>query len=220
MPTMDNKKKSVFIILFVIMFEGCVMPKKDLLAAYKRRRNLAKSGEPAGRVEKGKKMSIFVIQKHAARSLHYDFRLSIGGVLVSWAIPKGPSTSTRTRRLAVRTDDHPVSYGKFEGVIPKGEYGAGTVMVWDKGTYRNIKKKDGKTVPMERCLKNGRIEVFLKGKKLEGGYALIRMERKNQWLLIKMKGEYARARGNPVRTKTKSVLTGRTMRQITSDSKK
>ena len=164
-------------------------------------------------------MPQFVIQKHAARSLHYDFRLSIGGVLVSWAIPKGPSTSTKVKRLAVRTDDHSIAYAKFEGVIPNGEYGAGTVMVWDKGTYKNIKKKDGKLVPMERCLKNGRIEVFLKGEKLEGGYALIRMVQKGQWLLIKMKDEYARARGNPVRTKTKSVLTGRTMRQITSDDK-
>jgi len=166
-------------------------------------------------------MPLFVIQKHVAQSLHYDVRLSIGGVLVSWAVPKGPSISTRVRRLAMRTDDHPIIYAKFEGVIPKGEYGAGTVMVWDKGTYRNSKKKNGKLVPMNRCLKNGQIEVWLKGKKLQGGYAFVRMTgRKNQWLMIKMKDEHAHARKNPVNRQTKSVLTGRTMRQITADAAK
>lgn len=195
--------------------------KKNPLAHYKNRRNIKKTGEPAGKIERGSKMSLFVVQKHAARSLHYDFRLSIGGVLVSWAVPKGPSTNTRVKRLAVRTDDHPIAYAQFEGVIPMGEYGAGTVMVWDKGRYRNIKKKNGKLVPMNECLRNGRIEVWLEGQKLQGGYALIEMAgKKNQWLLIKMKDEYAQARGNPVRTKTKSVLTGRTMRQITQDEKK
>lgn len=168
-------------------------------------------------------MPIFVIQKHAARTLHYDFRLSIGGVLVSWAVPKGPSTNTKLRRLAIRTEDHTMAYGRFEGVIPKGEYGAGTVMVWDKGTYRNIKKKEGKAVPMSRCLKEGRIEVWLKGKKLQGGYAFIRAFGKReqaQWLLVKMNDEYASAKTNPVKTKTKSVVTDRTMRQIASDAKK
>jgi len=195
------------------------VPKKDKLAEYKKKRDLAKSGEPKGKV-RSSKMPIFVVQKHAARSLHYDFRLSIGGVLVSWAVPKGPSTSTRVRRLAVRTDDHPMRYAKFEGVIPKGEYGAGTVMVWDKGTYRNIQKKAGKKVSMETALKKGKIEVWLKGEKLNGGYALIKTGRGNQWLLIKMKDEHARARGNPVNTQKKSVLTGRTMRQIAADAKK
>ena len=165
-------------------------------------------------------MPIFVIQKHAARSMHYDFRLSIGGVLVSWAVPKGPSMSTQVKRLAIRTDDHPIAYARFEGVIPKGEYGAGTVMVWDKGTYRNIKKKGGKKVSMEQCLGNGQIEVWLEGDVLRGGYVLLRMGKEKQWLLIKMKDEHASARRNPVNTHNKSVLTGRTMRQITVDEKK
>jgi len=166
-------------------------------------------------------MPIFVIQKHAARNLHFDVRLSIGGVLVSWAVPKGPSTSTRVKRLAVRTDDHPLAYAKFEGVIPKGEYGAGTVMVWDKGTYRNLKKKNGKLVPMSTCLKNGRIEVWLQGEVLQGGYALIRMKGKSgQWLMIKMDDEYASARRNPASTHKKSVVTGRTMHQIGTDAVK
>lgn len=136
-------------------------------------------------------MPIFVIQKHAARSMHYDFRLSVGGVLVSWAVPKGPSTSTRVKCLAVRTDDHPIAYARFEGVIPKGEYGAGTVMVWDKGMYRNIKKKGDKKVSMEQCLGNGQIEVWLEGDVLQGGYVLLRIGKEKQWLLVKMKDEHA-----------------------------
>jgi len=165
-------------------------------------------------------MPIFVIQKHAARNMHYDFRLSIGGVLVSWAVPKGPSMSTRLRRLAIRTDDHPIAYAQFEGVIPKGEYGAGTVMVWDKGTYRNIKKKGGKKVSMAQCLVSGQIEVWLEGDVLRGAYVLLRRGKEKQWLLIKMKDEHASDRRNPVNTHNKSVLTGRTMRQITADEKK
>lgn len=193
---------------------------KDPLAQYKRRRNFARSPEPPGRKGRSSRMPIFVIQKHAARSMHYDFRLSVGGVLVSWAVPKGPSVSTQVKRLAVRTDDHPIAYARFEGVIPKGEYGAGTVMVWDKGTYRNIKKKGGKKVSMEQCLGNGQIEVWLEGDVLRGGYVLLRMGKEKQWLLIKMKDEHASARRNPVNTHNKSVLTGRTMRQITVDEKK
>jgi len=222
--TMNIFTLTKFVVLFFCTTSIGVdaMPtKKDPLAAYRRRRNIKKSGEPAGLKVRSSTMPIFVIQKHAARSLHYDVRLSIDGVLVSWAVPKGPSVSTRVRRLAVRTDDHPIAYAKFEGVISKGQYGAGTVMVWDKGTYRNIKKKNGKLVSMDKCLKNGQIEVWLKGKKLQGGYAFVRMtDRKNQWLMIKMKDEHAHAKKNPVTTQKKSALTGRTMRQITTDAKK
>jgi len=204
-------------ILFLIVGYA-IVTNKDPLSQYKKRRDLKKSPEPKGKEVRTTSKNIFVIQKHAATRLHYDFRIEIDGVLVSWAIPKGPSTDPRQKRLAIRTDDHPIAYAKFEGVIPEGHYGAGTVMVWDKGIYKNKKTKDGKLIPMEQCLKNGQIEIWLKGKKLNGGYALIRMSSKKQWLLIKMKDKYADARKNPVSTQTKSALTNRTMNQIKRES--
>ncbi|MFC1842447.1 DNA polymerase ligase N-terminal domain-containing protein [Candidatus Dependentiae bacterium] len=194
------------------------MIKKNSLETYKKRRNFTKSPEPTGEKIKSSREKIFVIQKHDASRLHYDFRIEIEGVLVSWAVPKGPSVNPKEKRLAVRTDDHPISYSKFEGIIPEGNYGAGTVMVWDIGKYKNIKTKDGKKIPMEQCLQNGQIEIWLEGKKLKGGYALIRMKRKGQWLLIKMKDEYASSRKNPVNTQTKSALTERTLHEIKKDS--
>jgi DNA ligase D-like protein (predicted 3'-phosphoesterase) len=172
------------------------------LKTYAKRRDLKRSKEPAAKVGKGKS-HIFVIQKHDASRLHYDFRLEIDGVLVSWAVPKGPSTNPADKRLAVRTDDHPMGYAKFEGIIPEGEYGGGTVMVWDYGTYKNIKEKDGKIVPMKQCLKNGQIEVWLKGHKLSGGYALVKTKlggKGDNWLLVKMRDDEASARRNPVST--------------------
>jgi DNA ligase D-like protein (predicted 3'-phosphoesterase) len=213
------------IILFFLLFvcEGIVMSaKKAPLKEYQKRRNFTKTPEPCGDRKESKTKHIFVIQKHAATHLHYDFRIEIDGVLKSWAVPKGPSTDPRVKRLAVETEDHPTEYAKFEGVIPEGEYGGGTVMVWDYGTYKNIKEKKGKLIPMRTCYKNGAIEIFLKGKKLDGGYALVRMKRpatKKQWLLIKMKDEYADARRNPVNTEKKSALTGRTMNQIAKEEK-
>ncbi len=194
-----------------------LMPQKNKLKVYRERRNLKRSGEPSGGRPKKSKKPLFVIQKHDASHLHYDFRLEIDGVLVSWAIPKGPSLDPKIKRLAVRTDDHPMDYAKFEGIIPEGEYGAGTVMVWDIGTYKNIKKSKGKLVPMSTCLKNGQIEVELKGKKLDGAFALIRthFSGKEQWLCIKMRDEYASARANPINTEQKSAISDRTMREIT-----
>lgn len=197
------------------------MAKKDPLSEYRAKRNFKISPEPKGGPMKRSKQPKFVIQKHKATQLHYDFRLEIDDVLVSWAVPKGPSTNPKVKRLAIRTDDHPLEYGSFEGVIPKGNYGAGTVMIWDRGTYKNIKKKSGKLVPMNECLKNGQIEVWLKGKKLQGGYVLIEIRKqKGQWLLKKMDDEMADARRNPVSTQTRSVKTDRTMHQITQDAKK
>ena len=164
------------------------------------------------------KKPIFVIQKHDASRLHYDFRLEIDDVLVSWAVPKGPSTDPRDKRLAIRTDDHPMDYADFEGEIPEGSYGAGTVMVWDYGTYKNIKMKNDKLVPMEECLKNGQIEVWLYGKKLKGGYALHLFRKKEgQWLLVKMKDEEADARRNPTNTENTSARTNRTLSEIKKD---
>ena len=194
------------------------MPKKNALTSYRLRRNTKASGEPAARVKKRKsKKRIFVIQKHKATRLHYDLRLEIDGVLASWAVPKGPSLNPKERRLAVRTDNHPMAYAQFEGAIESGHYGAGTVMVWDTGTYTNIKKENGRLASMKKCLKQGRIEVFIQGERIVGNYALVRM-RDDQWLLVKMKDEYAHARKSPVSRYTKSVVTDRTMRQIAKDA--
>lgn len=165
------------------------------------------------------KKPIFVIQEHGARAHHYDFRIEIDGVLKSWAVPKGPSTNPRDKRLAVPTEDHSMEYATFEGVIPQGHYGAGPVIVWDTGTYNNIKKDDGTLVPLSTCFKRGTIEIFLQGKKLKGGYALIRIGKKddNRWLLIKMRDEYADARRRPTRTQKTSVLSGKTLKEIERD---
>jgi DNA ligase D-like protein (predicted 3'-phosphoesterase) len=154
---------------------------------------------------------IFVIQKHQASRLHYDFRLEIDGVLKSWAIPKGPSTNPKDKRLAVPTEDHQIEYADFEGVISEG-YGAGTVMVWDTGTYKNISKQ----VSMVKCYKNGRIEIFLHGKKLKGAYALVKFASKSQWLLIKMNDEYADSKHDIVKTKPDSAVSGRSIKEIES----
>jgi len=163
----------------------------------------------------------FVIQQHAASSLHYDFRLEIDGVLVSWAVPRGLSTDPSVKRLAIRTEDHPLAYIDFEGVIPQGEYGAGTVLVWDTGTYRNLRAEKGRaSVGMREALDDGLVEVWLDGAKLAGGYALKRTDRgaRERWLAIKMRDARADARRNPVSTATESVKTGRNLGQITADA--
>ena len=132
-----------------------------------------------------KEKNIFVVQKHFARHLHYDFRLEIGGVLKSFAIPKGPPKIAKEKRLAILTEDHELSYASFEGEIPKGEYGAGKVEIWDRGYYKNVRKdKRGKSVPMKKCLDEGVVEIELFGKKLKGKYTLIHMK-ENNYLLIK-----------------------------------
>lgn len=190
------------------------------LKEYKKKRDFRKTREPKdGRSKTGG--ARFVIQKHDASRLHYDFRLSIDGVLVSWAVPKGLSTDPRDKRLAIQTEDHPLSYIDFEGVIPKGQYGGGTVLVWDTGPYRNLQARKGRdSKSMTQALKDGLIEVWLEGEKLQGGYALkrIRPGSKPQWLIIKMRDEKADARRNPVSTMPESVLSGRTLRQIAADA--
>ncbi len=196
--------------------------KKDSLKQYRTRRDFTASPEPKGKKPKKTTRPIFVIHKHKARGLHYDFRIAVGGVLKSWAVPKGPSVNPRNKRLAIPTDDHPMEYAKFEGTIPEGEYGAGTVMVWDSGMFKNVKKRGGKLVPIKQCVKDGTIEIFLKGKKLQGAYALYKTGKPGdeRWLLIKMCDEHAHARKNPVSTQTKSALTGRTMSEIKRGVKK
>jgi DNA ligase D-like protein (predicted 3'-phosphoesterase) len=186
------------------------------LKEYRKKRSFGKTPEPkGGRAAKGKK-PIFVIQKHNARSLHYDFRLEAGGVLKSWAVPKGPSTDPREKRLAVATEDHPLDYAGFEGVIPEGEYGAGTVIVWDQGTYRSLKEKDGKIVPVQDSVRDGHVMVWLDGRKLKGGYSLIRTGKGEdaRWLLVKMKDGQADARRDPVGTEPESVLSGKTIEEL------
>jgi len=163
-------------------------------------------------------VSRFVVQEHHARHLHWDFRLEKEGALKSWAVPKGPPEKKLVKRLAIQVEDHELDYIDFEGQIEEGEYGAGTVLVWDAGPYKNITEDDdGNEIPIKKALKKGTVEIWLEGKKLRGGYALVhskmRGDRKN-WLLVKMKDDQADARRNPVSTEPKSVLSGRTLKQV------
>jgi DNA ligase D-like protein (predicted 3'-phosphoesterase) len=187
------------------------------LQMYRKKRDFRHTPEPKGRsTTKRRKEPIFIIHKHAARQLHYDFRLQVGRTLKSWAVPKGPSLNPKDKRMAAKVEDHPLDYAEFEGVIPKGEYGAGTVVIWDKGTYRNVTKKNGKEVPITKALKNGHLAVELDGEKIEGRYALSRIVKgkKPRWLLVKMKDAKANARRNPVKSENRSAVSGRTMKQI------
>lgn len=190
----------------------------DKLKTYRSKRDFGKTGEPAGRGSKGHGGGRrFVIQKHDASSLHYDFRLEFGGVLVSWAVPKGLSTDPREKRLAIHTEDHPLDYIDFEGVIPEGEYGAGTVLVWDTGSYRNLRARKGHhSQSMEDALEDGLIEVWLEGEKLQGGYALKRIAAgaKPRWLIIKMDDAQADARRRPTSTQPASVKSGRELDEV------
>jgi len=161
------------------------------LQTYRRKRNFRATPEPRGKVAAQRRNLSFVVQKHAARQLHYDFRLEIGGVLASWAIPRGPSLNPKERRLAVHVEDHPLEYGKFEGDIPRGHYGAGSVEIWDRGTW--VPKSDPRT-----GLRAGKLKFTLNGKRLSGGWSLVRMGGRNQepgkdnWLLIKERDEASR----------------------------
>jgi bifunctional non-homologous end joining protein LigD len=165
------------------------------LATYNKKRNFKETSEPAGSVAKTGAARTFVIQRHKASRLHYDFRLEVNGVLKSWAVPKGPSLNPTDKRLAMQVEDHPLAYGNFKGVIPEGNYGAGIVEIWDKGTYEpeEIENVSDKTI--DRNIKNGMLKFSLKGKKLKGSFALVRIrgaESKN-WLLIKHRDQYATA---------------------------
>jgi bifunctional non-homologous end joining protein LigD len=182
------------------------------LADYKRKRDFKKTAEPAGGKplpSKIKGASRFVIQKHAARRLHYDFRLEMEGVLKSWALPKGLSWKRGEKHLAVEVEDHPIEYADFEGIIPEGQYGGGTVMVWDRGNYRVYGEQPVKS------LKEGKLHLVLDGDKAKGEWTLVRIrgrdDEKNQWLILKT-GDDA----NPISKKMedRSVKTGRTMEQI------
>lgn len=153
----------------------------------------------------------FVVQKHQASRLHYDLRLEVQGALVSWAIPKGPSTDPGEKRLAIRVEDHSLDYIDYEGRIPEGEYGAGEVIVWDTGTYQNLKDKD-----MRRAIEDGHLSVYLQGEKLMGGYALTRFKQdeREKWLLVKMRDEWADEDTDILKDRPESVLTGRTIEEL------
>jgi bifunctional non-homologous end joining protein LigD len=191
---------------------------EDALKEYHNKRDFTRTAEPAGGDRKASEKPIFVIQKHDARTLHYDIRLEVDGVLKSWAVPKGPSTDPRERRLAIRTEDHPLEYAEFEGMIPQGEYGGGPVIVWDRGNYRNLReeKEDGSQATMEQSLEQGKVEIWLEGQKLHGGYALIRTGKSEEegWLLLKMRDDAVNIKQEPVRTEPESVLSGRTLEEI------
>lgn len=196
------------------------MSEDDRLKEYREKRGSGRSSEPSGGERRPSSEPIFVVQKHDSSTLHYDFRLEVSGVLKSWAVPKGPSTDPSIKRLALPTEDHPLDYADFEGVIPKGEYGAGTVLVWDRGPYRNLRaEKEGDRFSMEEALDDGKLEVFLDGEKLQGGYALIRPGSGDdeRWLLVKMDDDRADARRNPTSTEPASVLSGRTLEEISEE---
>ena len=189
----------------------------DLLAEYKAKRDFGKTPEPGPKRGKAKGNS-FVIQKHAARRTHFDFRLEHDGVLKSWAVTRGPSLDSHEKRLAVRTEDHPLEYGGFEGVIPKGEYGGGPVMIWDRGTWEPIGDPD-------EGLAKGDLKFRLHGDRLKGDFVLVRMKKdrtggkRENWLLIKKRDDYASDGNEPTETYDTSVKSGRSMEQIlTGDS--
>jgi bifunctional non-homologous end joining protein LigD len=167
------------------------------LEEYRAKRDFHHTPEPAAQPEKGHRQPIFVIQEHHASRLHYDFRLEADGVLKSWAVPKQPSLDPAQKRLAVRVEDHPLAYAAFAGTIPEGQYGAGTVSIWDHGTYENLLAEKPEPQSVTEGIEAGRLEFVLHGDKLQGRFALIRMRGrksggKENWLLIKMKDDFAR----------------------------
>lgn len=192
------------------------MARADPLAQYNAKRDFKLTPEPAGKVAKGAG-NRFIVQKHDATRLHYDFRLEVDGVLKSWAVTKGPSADPADKRLAVRTEDHPMSYADFEGVIPKGEYGGGSVMLWDRGTWAPIEGKSAKDI------EKGHLHFTLDGTRMKGEWLLVRMkpragEKRENWLLRKVNDAFAGGSDDLVGRQLTSVLTGRTMAEIAGDT--
>ena len=187
------------------------------LQEYRRKRSFAVTPEPSGRrgSRAAAKRLRYVVQKHQARALHYDFRLEWRGVLLSWAVPKGPSLDPSIKRLAMRVEDHPIDYAKFEGTIPEGEYGAGTVMVWDTGTWQP------EAPDVEAALRRGDLKFTLHGKKLKGSWVFVRTRgfprggssQRESWLLIKHRDEFA-ARRDADTAGARSAISDRTLAEI------
>jgi len=186
------------------------------LSKYNQKRDFNSTTEPKGEIIKSKNELIFVVQKHAASHLHYDFRLEMDGVLKSWAIPKGPSMNPEEKRLAIMVEDHPYTYKDFEGIIPEGNYGAGNVIVWDSGTYTLADENNTESIEdkFKSDLQNGHFSFILNGKKLKGEFALIRLKikQKNAWLLIKKDDQYAIE--EDILKKNKSVISNLTLEEI------
>jgi bifunctional non-homologous end joining protein LigD len=192
------------------------MARAHPLADYNRKRDFARTKEPAGKIAPGKG-NLFIVQKHDATRLHYDFRLEMDGVLKSWAVTRGPSRDPEDKRLAVRTEDHPLSYAAFEGAIPKGEYGGGTVMLWDEGLWAPVPGKSAKD------LDKGHLHFTLQGERMKGEWLLIRLkpragEKRENWLLRKIADGEAGSGDELVERALTSVKTGRTMAQIAAEA--
>ena len=190
------------------------------LIEYKKKRSFTSTPEPTGgRATKGKLQ--FVVQKHAASRLHYDFRLELDGVLKSWAVPKGPSLNPAEKRLAMLVEDHPFDYRKFEGIIPEGNYGAGTVIIWDQGTYEPVEAAKGKSAQeklLSKGFKAGSLKFRLHGEKLKGEFVLVKTPKRadNAWLLIKHRDEFASEAS--VTDLGQSVESGLTLEEVAEDA--
>lgn len=189
----------------------------DLLKKYRSMRDFSDTPEPAGGKPKGGRKPMFVIQKHQASHLHYDFRLEMEGVLKSWAVPKGPSYDPNVKRLAMMTEDHPYDYGSFEGVIPEGNYGAGNVIIWDTGTWEFIEPGDDPV----KALAGGKLTFRLQGKKMFGEWALVRIRGRspkgNEWLLLKHRDEFANEEIDVTAIAPRSVVSNRTVEEVSAD---
>src|SRR5688572_11616118 len=203
---------------------------REQLEEYRKKRDFRKTAEPEGGVKPPRKSETklaFVIQKHAASHLHFDLRLELDGVMKSWAVPKGPSSDPSVKRLAMEVEDHPVEYNTFEGTIPKGEYGGGTVMLWDRGTYAPEKSSGDDEETLRAGYARGDLKITFFGERMRGSYALVRMKysrdgstsAKPQWLFIKHRDEFASA-DDIVADNMTSVESGRTMDEITSGKSK
>ncbi|WP_328869038.1 3'-phosphoesterase [Streptomyces sp. NBC_00287] len=191
----------------------------ERLGKYRGKRDFTRTGEPRGKNRTpGDEEHHFVVQIHDASTLHFDFRLQVDDVLKSWSIPKGPSDDPQDKRLALPTEDHPLEYEEFEGVIPAGEYGGGTVIVWDQGTYEPLSHdRKGRPVDFGESIEHGHATFRLSGSKLHGEYALTRIRDDGAWLLVKAKGGRARRHGTPDPRRARSVTSGRTLAQVAAE---
>ncbi|QTD96266.1 DNA polymerase ligase N-terminal domain-containing protein [Streptomyces cyanogenus] len=196
------------------------MAAEDRLRTYRGKRDFERTREPSGQAPRTQgEAPRFVVQIHDARRMHFDFRLQVDDVLKSWSVPKGPSTDPADKRLAVPTEDHPLEYEDFEGVIPKGEYGGGTVIVWDRGTYEPLSHdRRGRPVDFAESLERGHATFRLHGSKLRGEYALTRFrdgtDGEEAWLLVRKGPARSDGHGTPDPRRARSVRTGRTLAQV------
>ena len=193
------------------------------LRVYRSKRDFARTSEPRGSRRRTGPALAYVIQKHDASHLHFDLRLEVDGVMKSWAVPRGPSINTSVKRLAVQVEDHPIEYNTFEGIIPKGEYGGGTVMIWDRGSWRFGGEDPDPQRGIREGLRLGKLEIVLEGRRLRGAWVLVRTGKqgsKPQWLLIKQRDRHAGDGPEPVERFTRSVVTRRTMAGIAAHAAK